>query len=103
MVWARQERSFVDIKQELTKPTVLALYDRLRDTKVSADASSYGLRAVLLQAHEQTWKPVSYASRSLSDAEKRYAQIKKRPHGHVRNSVRILLMRPQILTGTGNT
>jgi len=73
-VWGPdQERVFTAIKQELTKPTVLAMYDPLRDTKISADASSYGLGAVLLQAHGQTWKPVSYASRSLSDNEKRDA------------------------------
>ncbi len=34
-----------------------------------------GLGAVLLQQHDQDWKPVAYASRFLLDAEKRYAQI----------------------------
>ena len=74
-----QEKSFSDIKQELTKPTTLALYNPRVDTKVSADASSFGLGAVLLQRQpdDQSWRPVAYASRSLSDTEKRYVQIEK--------------------------
>lgn len=44
---------------------------------VSADASSYGLGAVLRQKHGQAWKPVAYASRSMSETEQRYAQIEK--------------------------
>ena len=38
-----QEKSFTEIKQELTKPTVLALYNPQAETKGSANASSFGL------------------------------------------------------------
>jgi len=72
-----QDEAFSKIKQLLTNPRVLTLYDTSAATKISADASSYGVGAVLLQHSNQQWKPVAYASRKLSDTEKRYAQIEK--------------------------
>ena len=72
-----QEESFVKVKAELTTHTVLALYDPKTETKISADASSHGLGAVLLQKHNQEWRPGAYASRAMSETETRYAQIEK--------------------------
>ena len=72
-----QELAFSQVKAELAKPTVLTLYNPRAPTKVSADASSYGLGAVLLQQVGDEWKPVAYASRSMSETERRYAQIEK--------------------------
>lgn len=57
---------------------VLVHYDHEAETKVSVDASSYRLGAVL--EHKQkdlNWKPVAYQSRSLTACEQRYAQIEK--------------------------
>ena len=50
------------------KPVVLALYDPAAETKIYADASTYGLGAVLLQQQQHSqWKAVAYASRSMSN------------------------------------
>ena len=77
-IWGpAQKNTFDKIKEELASPPVLALYDPLADTRISADASSHGLGAVLLQRVKEEWRPVSYASRAMSDTEKRYAQIEK--------------------------
>ena len=73
-----QEEAFHQLKKELTQPTVLAVYDPDADTKICSDASSYGLGAVLLQRQaENQWKPISYASRAMSETEQRYSQIEK--------------------------
>lgn len=72
-----QEAAFEATKEELLKPTVLALYDSKAKTKVSADASSFGLGAVLLQQNTQGWRTVAFTLRSMSEVERRYAQIEK--------------------------
>ena len=51
-LWSpNQEEDFEKIKQKLSNPTILALYDPTSDTKISADASTFGLGSVLLHKH----------------------------------------------------
>ena len=43
-VWGpAQKEAFAKVKDKLTKPTILALHDLAAETKISADASTYGL------------------------------------------------------------
>ena len=52
-----QEQAFGRVKEELLKPTTLALYNPQVELKISADASSFGLGAVLFQKEDDNWKP----------------------------------------------
>ena len=73
-----QEQSFQRIKEELAAPRSLAHYNPKRPTILSTDASNLGLGAVLSQLQDDgSRRPVSYASRSLTETEKRYAVIEK--------------------------
>ncbi|XP_024885717.1 uncharacterized protein K02A2.6-like, partial [Temnothorax curvispinosus] len=74
-----QEKAFKEVKKRLIEAPALALFNTNKKTRISADSSSYGLGAVLEQFDEEQedWRPVYYASRALSETEKRYAQIEK--------------------------
>lgn len=69
------EEAFNELKRCVTSAPILAYFDNNRKTRVIADASPFGLGAVLVQFEDETsQKPViiSYASKSLSATERRY-------------------------------
>ena len=73
-----QRQAFPRIKEALLSSEVPAHYDPNRPSIILADASSTGLNAGLIQVQENVERrPICYASRSLSETEKRYAVIKK--------------------------
>ncbi|KAJ7996477.1 hypothetical protein DPEC_G00237470 [Dallia pectoralis] len=72
-----QQAAFDQLKADLSSTPVLALYNPNSALKISADASSFGLGAVLLQKSDARWSPVAYASRSMTPTEQRYAQVEK--------------------------
>ncbi|KAI2645074.1 Retrovirus-related Pol polyprotein [Labeo rohita] len=74
-------KAFQDLKKDLSSAPVLTLYDADKPIKVSADASSYGLGAVLLQQESDDWRPFAYASWSLTPVEQRYVQVEKETLG----------------------
>ncbi|UYV85035.1 K02A2.6-like [Cordylochernes scorpioides] len=78
-IWGSpQKKAFEKVKDVLASDRVLASFDISKKTMVSADASSYGLGAVLKQEHEANeWRPVAFASRTLMKTEQGYAQIEK--------------------------
>ena len=68
-----QQESFNTLKRLITQAPVLRYFDVHKPVKISVDASSQGLGAVLLQDEQ----PVAYASRTLTRSQVNYAQIEK--------------------------
>ena len=74
---AKQE-AFQQSKADMASEQVLALYDPEKENMVSSDASSFGLGAVFMQKQPSgEMRPVAYASRSMTETERCYAQIER--------------------------
>ena len=79
----KQCTAFSVLKRKLTNAIKMAHFDKEAPTQVIADASPVGLGAVLVQEQSYGRVVVSYASRSLTDVERRYSQTEKEALGLV--------------------
>ncbi|XP_041453694.1 uncharacterized protein K02A2.6-like [Lytechinus variegatus] len=73
----RHQRSFDELRNALTSDKVIAHFVTGADTQLRVDASPVGLGAILTQTVNGITRPVAYASRTLSDVERRYSQTEK--------------------------
>lgn len=69
--------SFQKVKTCLQQAPILSMFDTTLPVIVSTDASNYGLGAVLQQQHGKHLKTVAFASRSLTEAERKYSTGEK--------------------------
>ena len=73
-----QEKSYNEAKQLLTSSQILTHFDSNKPLILACDASPWGVGAVLSHVVEgDKEKPIAYASRSLSSAERKYSQLDK--------------------------
>ena len=73
-----QEKSFEYLKRSLTSDATLGHFSLEADkTELITDASNVGICGILTQHKNGTHKVISYASRALTDAEKRYSTTEK--------------------------
>lgn len=78
------QKSFEQVKDLIINSPALTLFDPELHTIVTTDASNYGLGAVLTQIHpDWSEKTVAFASRTLTQAERKYSTTEKEALGCV--------------------
>ncbi|GFY71221.1 transposon Tf2-11 polyprotein [Trichonephila inaurata madagascariensis] len=70
-------QAFENSKLQLYKATVLVLPSGYAHIYLMIDASDNGIGAMLQQLEHAVWKPLSFFSRKLTDAQKRYSTYDK--------------------------
>ncbi|XP_041453560.1 uncharacterized protein K02A2.6-like [Lytechinus variegatus] len=72
------DNAFQAVKKAISTERLLTHYDPEQELELSVDASPYGVGAVISHVNNNgNRKPVAYASRSLNQHEKGYAQLDK--------------------------
>ena len=83
-VWSWSDEcqcSFDAIKRMLASPPTLAHFDATAPTIVTSDSSGYALGACLSQIQNGRERPVAFASRTLSSAERKYSASEREALG----------------------
>ena len=76
--WGKSQiDSFNKLKELITNSETLAYFKNECKTRIVADAGPTGIGAVLTQLQGEFWRVIAYASRSLTDVERRYSQTEK--------------------------
>ena len=77
--WSEKaDTAFLKSKELLTDENVLVHFDSALPLILACDASQYGVGAILAHRFpDGTERPIAFASRTLSDTEKKYSQIEK--------------------------
>ena len=75
---AATQKAFEKVKKLITSDTVLTHYNPDLPVRLICDSSTYGLGAVISHVMENgEERPIAFASRTLSAAEKNYTQVQK--------------------------
>ena len=73
-----REEAFREAKKQLVSAKVLTHYNPALPIKLAADASAYGVGAVIShKMPDGSERPIAFASRTLTSSEKNYAQLEK--------------------------
>ena len=77
--WGDHEgKAFCQIKDRLIQAPIMAYFRQGAKTRVTTDASPVGVGGVLEQKQEDgSYRPIYYASRKLSEVERRYSQFER--------------------------
>ena len=75
--WQSQKQASFELKELITSTVALAHFNVNSKTRLVADA--IGLEVVLIQLKGVEWRVIAYASRGLTDVERRYSQVERSP------------------------
>ena len=77
-VWKMEQQNAFELsKKTLLNSECLVHFDNTKQISVTCDSSSYGIGAVLNLIIDGKERPVSFASRTLTSAERKYSQTEK--------------------------
>ena len=69
----KQQKAFEELKKRFTTEPVLVIPDFDREMRVEADTSNFAMGGVLLiKCEDEKWRPVTYISKLLNEAERNY-------------------------------
>ena len=72
--WASEiNGDFEELKKEITEAPCLAHFDPTIDNYINTDACNTGLGATLWQKEGEVFRPIAFASRFLTECERKYA------------------------------
>ena len=75
---SEQEAAVKQVKKMFDSPKLLDHYDGSKPLQLSCDGSPYGIGAVLTHSSaEGPQRPLAFASRTLTPAERKYSQLDK--------------------------
>ena len=78
-LWTKScQEAFESAKEKLVSPNVLVHYDSTRPIRLAADASAYGIGAVISHGMDDgSERPIAFASKTLQPSERNYSQVEK--------------------------
>jgi hypothetical protein len=86
-----EEKAFAALKLLLTRAPVVQPPDWNREFHVFVDASDIAIGSVLMQRYDKNWfRPVYYASRCLSKAERNYSTTEQEALGMIYSMTKFL-------------
>ena len=77
MFGGKWKKAFQELRERLAYAETLGYFDKDAPTQVIADAGPVGLGAVLTRKQKNGQRVICYASRSLTDTERRYSPTEK--------------------------
>ena len=75
--WQSEKQASFELKELITSTVALANFNANIKTRIVADASPVGLEVALIQLQGIERRVIAYASRGLTDVERRYSQAER--------------------------